>query len=459
MKIDEYIRFFGSDQSKDIIRKAMSTASTSGGPLIEQHYETIITNAAIRLNPYLAVAEYEYDPQKVHRFTRRTALPGPGSAMGELAYAPDRSATRQEVTKTLKVLQRRGGVSGFARAATKKNYDAQRVELEDHIEAFANDLAIYYLYGNTDADEYTFDGLDKFISTNRTNAAVGGVVPTDMSILDNMIDQSRSQKSQGHRIVFSMSPFMMRKFSSLWTNVRDQRPAVRDNTDDVYIDGGYRLRTYDGYPIIEGSQTRPTEQMGAVVYSDAGAGGGIADDERFFRVAHINWGGEQIASAEVSGTSSSADSITLTWAANTEAMYYKIYASDTTNQETLVKVVSGFTYDSAGTPNGNTTSVTWTTEPLTPDSASVPTHMQNDVPLSYIGGVAPEIIHLWDLNKYQGLGKIAHTNDQGTELEGFLGIEELGKTRNATDFLLFTYMAMIDSYEATSAMYRGARTA
>jgi len=459
MKVEEYINFFGSPQSKELIRKAMSTGTTSGGPLIEQHYESVITNAAIRLNPYLAVPEYEYAPQKFHRFTRRTALPSPGSGMGELAYAPDRSATRQEVIKTLKTLQRRGGVSGFARAATKKNYDAERVELDDQIEAMANDIAIYYLYGNADADAYTFDGLDKFISTNRNNAAVGGVVPTDMSILDNMIDQSRSKKSQGHRVVFSMSPFLLRKFSSLWTNVRDQRPAVRDNTEMIYIDGGYRLRTYDGYPIIEGSQTRPTEQMGAVVYSDAGAGGAIPDDERFFRVAHITWDGEQIASAEVSGTSVNADTITLTWAANTNAMYYKIYASDSTGAEKLVKVISGFTYDGNGTPTGNVTSVTFTSEPLTPDANSVPTHMQNDVPLSYTGGIAPEIIHLWDLDKYQGLGKIAHSNDLGTELEGFLGIEKLGRTRNATDFLLFTYMAMIDSYEATSAMYRGVRVA
>jgi len=457
MNIYEYNSFFSTPGAKNLIRKAMSTGATSAGPLIEQHYETIITNAAIRLNPYLAVPEYEYDPQKVHRFTRRTALPGPGSAMGELAYAPDRTATREEVTKTLKVLQRRGGVSGFARAATKKNYDVERVELDDHIEAFANDLAIYFLYGNADADAYTFDGLDKFIATNRTNAAVQGIVPTDMSILDGMIDASRSKKSQGHRVVFSMSPFLLRKFSSLWTNVRDQRPAVRNNTDDIYIDGGYRLRTYDGYPIIEGSQTRPTEQMGTVVYSDAGSGGAISDDERFFRVAGITWDGEQEASAEVSGTSVNADTITLTWAANENCVYYKIYASDTTGTETLVKEISGSTYDGNGTPTPGVTSVTFTSEPLTPDSNSVPTHMQSDVPLVSQGGVRPEIIHLWDLDKYQGLGKIAHTNDLGTELEGFLGIEQLGKTRNASDFLLFTYMAMIDSYEATSAMYRGVR--
>lgn len=459
MNINEYNRFFASPQAKELIRKAMSTGATSGGPLIEQHYETIITNTAIRLNPYLAVPEYQYDPQKTHRFTRRTALPAPGSAMGELAYAPDRAATRDEDSIDLKVLQRRGGVSGFARAATKKNYDAERVELEDHIEAFANDIAIYFLYGNADADAYTFDGLDKFIATNRTNAAVNGIVPTDMSILDGMIDASRSKKSQGHRVVFSMSPFLLRKFSSLWTNVRDQRPAVRDNTDDIYIDGGYRLRTYDGYPIIEGSQTRPVEKMGAVVYSDAGSGGAISDKERFFRVSAITWDGEQEASDEVSGTSVNADTITLTWAANVNALYYKIYASDSTGTETLVKEISGSTYDGNGTPTPGVTSVTFTSEPLTPDSNSVPTHMQSDVPLVNTGGVRPEIIHLWDLDKYQGLGKVVHTNDLGTELEGFLGIEQLGKTRNASDFLLFTYMAMIDSYEATSAMYRGVRVA
>lgn len=459
MKVQDYINFFGSPGSKELIRKAMSTGATSGGPLIEQHYETTITNTAIRLNPYLAVPEYEYDPQLTHRFTRRTALPSPGSAMGQLAYAPDRAATREQATVDMKVMQRHGSVAGLARAATKKNYDAERVELEDHIEAFANDIAIYFLYGNLDADQYAFDGLDKFIATNRTNASLGGVVPTDMSILDNMIDASRSKKSHGHRVVFSMSPFLLRKFSSLWTNVRDQRPAVRDNTDDIFIDGGYRLRTYDGYPIIEGSQTRPIEQMGAVVYSDAGAGGNIANNTRYFRVAHVTWDGEQEASAAVNGTSVNADTITLTWASNENAMFYKIYAGAAPNTETLVKVISGFTYDANGTPTANVTSHTFTSEPLTADANSVPTHMQSDLPLSSVGGVRPEIIHLWDLDKYQGLGKIAHTNDLGTELEGFLGIEKLGRTRNVSDFLLFTYMAMIDSYEATSAMYRGVRTA
>lgn len=457
MQTIEYLRMFGTPDGKRLLHKALTSETPGGGPLIAEHLELVITNELVRLVPELAVPEYKYDPQSIHRFTRITSIPAAGSAMGENSVTPTKQSRMEKAFIELKVFKRKGKVTGYLQAAAKKNYDASEVEVENHLQSFGNDMATYMLYGNADADKYIFDGLDKFIASNRVNSAVGGVVPTDFSFLDNMIDAGNRKKGSAHRRCFVMSPELLTKYSRLWTQVRDNRDAQRQGTTTIEVDGGHRLQTYRDIPVLESSQTRPLGQMGAVVYSDAGAGGAIPDDQRFFQVAPITWDGEQIASAEVNGTSVNADTITLTWTAYEGAMLYKIYASDATGIETLVKIISAFTYDADGTPTGDVTSVTFTAEPLTPDALSVPTHMQSDVPYNYTGGIAPETVIFWDLDPYQGLGKMPYTNDDGNRLDGIATIIPLAKVDDTDDFLIKSYIAMVDSFEATSAMHRGIR--
>lgn len=459
MKTNEYIQLFGTPEGKELLRKALTTGSTSGGPLIAEHLETVITNELVRLVPELAVPEFKYDPQGSHEFNKVTALPTPGSAMGEASTTPTRQSAMERAIVPLKVMKRKGSVTGFLRAAAKENWDSLEVEIENHLQAFGNDLACYMVYGNASADSYTFNGLDYFIATKRTNEVVGGVVPTTLNALDGMIDSSNRKKGSNHRRAFVMSPEMLTKFSGLYTQVRDNRSAIREGTKMIEIDGGWRLQTYRDIPILESSQTRPQGQMGAVAAAHAGSGSGIADDTRYFMVAPITWDGEQIASAEATDTSSSSDTISLSWTAYDGALFYKIYASDTTGTEKLVKIISAFTYDGTGTITGSVTGVTFTTEPLTPDANSVPTHMQNDLPLVYSTGVPPEIVLLWDLDPFQGLGKFAYTNDDGNRIDGIATIIPLAKQDDTDDFLIKTYGALIDSFEATSAMHRGLRIA
>lgn len=459
MRTLEYVNIFGTPEGKRLLQKALTTGDVSGGPLVAEHLETIITNELVRLVPELAVPEYKYDPQDVHSFNRITSIPAAGSAMGENSTTPTRTSAMERANVPLKVMKRKGSVTGFLRAASKKNYDAVEVEMENHLQSFGNDLATYLLYGNKGADAYTFDGLDRFIASYRENESAGGSVPTSLNFLDGMIDQSNRKKGASHRRAFVMSPEMLTKFTSLYTQVRDNRSAQREGSQMIQIDGGWRLQTYREIPILESTQTRPQGQMGSVSASHAGGGGAIPDDERFFQVAPVTWDGEQIASAEVSDTSSTSDTITLSFAAYDGALFYKVYAADASGSEKLVKIVSAFTYDGNGTVTGNVTSIVFTSEPLTADTDSVPSHMQDDVPLNYTGGVPPESVLLWDLDPHQGLGKVAYTNEDGSRIEGIATMIPLAKVEDRDDFLLKSYCALIDSFEATSAMHRGIRIA
>lgn len=454
---NNYNRLFATKGGKELLHKAFSSATGSGETLIAEHLETIITNKMIRLVPELALPEYKFDPQKVHEFSRITALPAAGSAMGESSTTPVRQSTLERATVNMKIMKRKGRVTGFVQDAASRNYDAYNVELENHLQAFGNDMATYLLYGNAGADAYTFSGLDYLIETTRVNEAVGGAVPTSLSFLDDMIAASNRRKGQPHRRAFIMSPELLSKISQLYTQVRDNRDASREGTRKIMIDGGWILQTYREIPILESSQTRPQAQMGAVAAAHAGAGSGIPDDTRYFQVAPVTWDGEQIASTEVSDTSSSSDTITLSWTAYTGALFYKIYASDASGTETLVKEIAAFTYDGDGTITAAVTSHIFTTEPLTPDATSVPTHMQNDVPYNYTGGKPPETVFLWDLHPHQGMGKVAYTSKGGTRLDGFAAIKPLAETDDYNEFLIKSYPALIDSFEATSAMHRGLR--
>lgn len=460
MNVNKFNSLYATPANKELIRKAMLTSATGVAEgTIPQHLVEIITNTAVRLVPELAIPVLKYDPQKFHSFNRLTSIPTAGSAMGEASITPiKRSATAIDFVP-LKVMKRKGAVTGFLKSASKEYLDQPAAEMENHVLSFANDFRTYLMYGNADADAYTFDGLDKFIATNRTNLSTGQV-QTNLSLLDGMIDANTRRQGQNHRKVVLMSPELLSQISGLWTNVRDNRPASR-GTQGILIDGGYRLETYRSIPILETSATKPLADMGTVTTASAGSGGAIPDDEYFFRVAAVTWDGEQGASAEVSESTTNADTVTLSFTAVTNALYYKIYCGLTTGvtNTTLKKVVSAFTYDADGTQSSTpVTSIVFASNPATAHAASAPTHMQSDLPLTSTGGVRMESIILWDLDEYQGMGKVAYTNDQGSRFRGLITPMEVFNTDDNFPFLFKSYSALIDSFEATSSMIRGLRT-
>lgn len=462
MKIAQFNQLYMHPDNKALIQKALTSATNVGEALIPQHLEDVITNTAVRLVPELAIPVLRFDNQKFHEFNRLTSIPSAGSAMGENSTTPTRRSAYQRTNIELKVMKRKGAVTGFLKDSSAGYIDAVTAEMENHVQSFGNDMRTYMLYGNKGADQYTFDGLDKFISTNRDNLSTGQV-QTNLELLDNMIDQNTRRQGQPHRKVFLMSPELLSQLTRLWTNVRDNRDARRVGTNIVEVSGGYRLETYRSIPILETTGTRPVvgEDMGIVTLASAGSGGAIPDDTYYFRVAPVTWDGEQIASAGSNSIATvNADTITLSFTAITNALYYKVYAGDAQGNETLVKIVSAFTYDSDGTPTAAITSIAFSSNPLTADTNSVPTHMQSDIPLvrDATSTQPMEYLILWDLDEYQGLGKMAYTNEAGSRFRGLITPMELAQTDDNYPFLLKSYAGLVDSFEATSYLVRGIRT-
>lgn len=462
---------------KSLVQKALMDSSTNvGAGLIPQHLEKLISSTIVRLVPEIAIIDPQFDSQKYHEFNRLTALPGGQGFMGESATTPTNRSTYVRTGRNLKVTRRKGAVTNFLQDASKNYIDALSVEMENHVQAHAYDLAFQLLHGNDQADPYMFPGWDYFISTNRSAGSVGGTVPTDLSILDDMIDANIRRQGANHRRAFLMSPELLSKFSRLLTNVRLNQGLSGGGLSTVEIPGGWRLQAYRDIPIVTTTQTRNDTAMGTVTAAKTDSGGSVAAATYYFRVSYVDINGTSVSDAERSVTPSGGSSvITLSWSDVATASLYKIYCSTTSGAETLVAIIPANQYDSSGTQTARTTTVTFSTTPtsinptvsapaglvstLPASYAPVTTAMSTDTPVVQTGGVTPESVYFIDLDKIQGLGKFAYTNSAGSRFGGLVTLEPLAKTDDNNPFLIKTYGTLIDSWEATSYVAKNIRRA
>lgn len=462
-------------QRKTLIQKALTSQTGSGEALIPEKLEKIITNTVVRLSPEMAVIQPEFDNQKLHSFNRLKKLPRAGGFMGEGATTPTSQGSYERASVELKILRRKGAVTNFLQDTSKKFIDASTAEMENHLQAHVYDIINALKFGNAGANKYAFDGLDKIIKTNRYNESRGGTVPTDLSFLDDMIDANIRKNGAGHNKVLMMSPEMQSLVSRLLTNVRLMQGNA-GTLGHVEINGGWRLATYRDIPILPvadmGSGAN-AEQMSTVTL-DATGEGTIPAGNYFFQVSAVTLDGETLASTEVTDTIRANKSAKLQWTAVENASYYKIYCSKTTGTEKLVAVIPACTYDGTGTYVSEVTGVEITTDPSVKNptlklvatgsfdqpsiTASVTDAMADDLPLVATGDIAPETVMLWDLDKYQGLGKVPYTNVGGDKFGGLVTMTPLAITDDNIPFMVKSYLALCDSFEATSYMIRGLRT-
>lgn len=458
------------------VQKALTTAAGSGQALTPQNLEKLITTTVVRLVPEIAVLDPFNAAMRYHEFNRLLSLPGGQGAMGEGAVTPTGQSAYERTGRVLKVTRAKGAVTNFLMDSSKGYIDALSVEMENHVHAHAYNLVFQIHYGNDQADPYMFPGLDTFIQTNRFAGTRGGTVPTDLSDLDNMIDANIRLQGANHRKAFLMTPEMLSKYSRLLTNVRLNQGVVGSGMTQVEIDGGWRLQAYRDIPIITTSALRNDNTMGTLTAAKTDSGGSVAANTYYFQVAYVSLDGESIACAEKSVSPSGGSSVvTLSWDDVPAARLYKIYCSTTSGEEKLVSILPANQYDSVGTPNARTTTVTFSTTPtainptvsapaglvstIPTSAAPVTAKMGNDVPVVQTGGITPETVILWDLDKIQGLGKFAYTNSAGSRFGGMVTLEPLAKTDDNNPFMIKTYGTLIDSFEKTSYMLKNVRRA
>lgn len=490
--IHQYLKY--KDSINPNLNKALTSASGVGEALIPQHLEKNMTELIIKLSPEMALVadNAQSMPTKKHEFNRVTGKPESGGAMGESAITNGSNSTVDRDFYEMKVIRRKGSVTGFLQATSRNYIDSYGWQIQQHIQAQVWDIVYYMMYGNA-GNQWEFDGLDRFITKNRINYARGGEVPTNLDLFNDVISKFIRAGGQGHVATFDMSPELLSKLSSLITHVRLNKNIDTQDLSEIRINGGWQLEAYRGFPVIQSTFTRPVEKLTSIVSLDQEAtGGSLSDGDYYISVSPMTLEGEQLA-----GATSSADEIKITLTGGTatqrikitldaphksrvktkvngvptvklieSAMSYRIYMDQTAQSTSLKKVVTAFLYDSDGTRlsrNNGTAGNDFYITQLTYDTASVTESMSYDLP--FIASVdannnaidPPESMLFWDTDPIQGLGNIGYANDPGANFNGLIVTEPLAKIEDRDDFLLKTYMACGDPFEDTSTLIRNIR--
>jgi hypothetical protein len=469
------IRNFLRQGGSELVRKALTSATGSGEALIPQHLEKLITNTVIRLIPEFLFMEPEFGHQKKHEFNQITSLGTGGGAMGESAVTATTNSTYNRTFVNLKVVRRKGLVSDFLQESSADFADALAVEIENQSRQQAYALNLYNMYGNEKANPYEYTGRDTYIRTNRSQAGFSSgvaTVPTSFKPLDDMFSSSNRAGGFNHKRAYIMSPEMHMKFNQLATQTRILQPTSGRITQ-VDLGYGFIVDAYLGIPIIESTMVGGafSGTMTTVTAASGGTtGGSFSDGTYYFRVEKVTPNGISQASAQSSVTlagGTATQKIALTWAADADAIQYRIHYSATTGLTamTLIDVVAGNAYDSAGTVGAATTGATIlagtaTTNVTNTASAtdSFSANMSADIPLTASGGYNAESIYLIDYDRIQGLGKFPYTNN-GSQGQGIISMRPLYNNDAGIPFLIYTHGAIAPSFESTSCVSRGWRVA
>jgi hypothetical protein len=459
------------------LEKALSTANASA--LIPEYLDKVITNILQRLTPEFSLFVLKKIASNKWNYNRLTALPTIGGAMGETGATPAGQSTYVRKDITLKEVRRIGEVTDFMADSSQDVIDAVAEEIQNNLLAHCHDVAHYSIWGNEFANVYEFSGLDFYIGEltttihgNRKINARYGTTPTTIKDLDDMIDYSNRRGGANHARVLMMSPELCSLFGRLITSVHDNREIKGRGFEQLTINGGWRLWAYRDIPIVETSALTPIRTMTTITPTVGGSGSGLGGAANcYIRVAEVTKDGEQLCSAEVLQALSTADTLTLTWAAptNSDVYEYRIYMGTATNAGTLKKIIPGKLYTS-GAVSGNVVTVTFSSNPNVADPTvsapasfagivtTVPVHMRDDLPYEQEAlHAAPETVILWDLSEVQGLGQMVYTNTKGSQFNGLVTSENFGKTDFFTRFGLRSTLALVPRYEGTSFMVRGLR--
>lgn len=418
--------------------------SSAGAPLIPEDLEPTLVDLVLRLNPILAMHEIRQASGKTHEFNRITGI-GTARFEGENATTAASDSTYARAGVQLKVLRKRGGVSGFQQASAKKFIDSYKTELMNATRAMAhlNEFAILWA---DDADAFQYDGYDANLSTNVFEQA--GVVT--LAGLDNLIDSVRTQGLPPREpLYFVMSPKMLSAVSALQTRV--QIPI-----DEVEIEGGFRFKTYRGLPIVESSFTTPVGKMTAVTVADlAGVGALDVAAAYRYRVSAVTLEGESEASDETLFTlGGGITRSTVSWTAFPGALLYKIYRSEGGGASGTVQyltTIAAITYNGSGEPTGDVTSFA--------DSLADSTRNAARTPMVSVGSVREETIFLIDKNPELGAYIAGLKNEAGENVENLIQFLRLARVRDAEEFLLVSYQALAVRGERYHALLRRVRVA
>lgn len=462
-----YINSLDINTARSKLMKALTVETSTGSALTDIAISDALTNTVIALSPEIALLELAGHKSYTYYYDVVSSLGDPIGAIGGGATTPSAQSAYSRNSVTMKSIRRRGAVADFLKDTSQEmnRIDAVAVEMENQLLAHTWGVNYNVIYGNNTANGYEMNGWETSIpAVNRTSYYSSGAptVPSDLTILNDMIASSDRKGGNRHRKAFLCSPEMNQRLGFLLTNTRIQY-GIPGTLEAVEINGGHRLTAYQGIPILPstflGGQGAGT--MGSISLASGGTTGGSFNDGTYYAaVTYISKYGESMGSAIGSVTLSggtATQKITVSFTDVPEAYSYVVYAGTVNAYGSLTrkKKVTAWTYDVSGTPTGRISSISLTS--LTADSTvTTSSAVTCPNPVTTTKAWNSEMIMLIDLDPVQGMGKMVYAND-GNRMNGLVTIEPLAKIDANLSFLITTNASIVPAFPDTSLIAYGLR--
>ena len=423
------------------LQKALTAASASGVALQPEDLESALVEELKIQQPLLRLLDVKQASARVHEIRRRTGH-GKAAYEGASVVGTATQSTYDRPTVTLKNASYWGEVEGLLKAATKKGLDALLLEQNAGIEAMGDILDFGIKWGNATADPYMIDGLDTWV---RTNIQDINAVAT-LGHLDAMINAATQwRETKQDPFVFLMSKGMISKVSGLQTLARREAPGIE-------FEGAFRMKSYDGYPLLEDPSMKAPAAAPAGFTATIGAGGALPIATYYYRIASVRPDGECIAAAEddcISAGPPGNATANLAWTADANALLYKIYRSVASGTETLLRTIAAKNRDASGLYTSNV--VAWADD----GTVVAPGGAANELPFD----TGEESIFLVNLNPDRGAALVGLMNTLGEEVDNLMSYIPLATRKNAYEFMLACFHALQIPWEKLHVRARRVKVA
>ena len=245
---------------KEMLERA-SLNETSGAVLLQTYINRTVQQLTVRELGALAVMPRKQGMGDKEYINVRTALDesngGAWVTDGESLTATVGSYAQKEFA--YKTLATRGQVTRFLQARGRNYGDLLAESLRSKSEDFSNSLGYTLINGNSAGAAAQMNGLltilNHYLGVNRFVTANAGAAPAAFSLskLDETIDSVKGASSKASMVIICSKAGHRELNSALQ---QDQQFS-----DMVEIDAGFRVRSYDGIPIIQDTNVLDTYLM------------------------------------------------------------------------------------------------------------------------------------------------------------------------------------------------------
>lgn len=246
--------WIGSDQStKQRFERAMNV-SGAGSELLQTFINRTVQMLTLREFGLQAVLPRRAGTGNAEYINRRTAATNAGSWLADTDAVTEGTGTYAQATFPYKSLVTRGKITRKLMATGRSYADILALEMAAKAEDFANVLEQGIMYANLGtgfggAMANAPSGFLTLINYNGgslaqvvNNSGTGSAAALSLAKLDQAIDLVKGSSQRGDLVILG-------SFAGI-RQINSQLQAQQRFNDVTEVAGGFRVRTYDGIPLI-----------------------------------------------------------------------------------------------------------------------------------------------------------------------------------------------------------------